>query len=72
MGRDWSEEAKAILKAEMKRRRLTYADLAQRLAEDGSPTTENYLMKKISRGGFSAGFFLQCLAAIGARDIRLD
>jgi hypothetical protein len=29
------------------------------------------LRNKVSRGGFSAGFFVQCLTAIGAHTVRL-
>ncbi|MGI8840222.1 MAG: DUF6471 domain-containing protein [Caulobacteraceae bacterium] len=32
---------------------------------------EANLRNKVSRGGFSAGFFVQCLTAIGAHTVRL-
>jgi hypothetical protein len=70
-GRDHSEEAKAILKAELVRRGLTHAALAALLTQAGSPITETSLRGKLSRGGFSAAFFLQCLDLIGATDVRL-
>lgn len=60
-------EAKAILKAELKRRGVSYRDLAERLGE-----TEANVNKKISRGGFSADWFIRCLELIGSRDIRID
>ncbi len=58
-------EASRILKAELKRRGLSYKDLA-RLVPD-----ENYvqLKTKIARGSFSAGFFIKVLRAIGATKI---
>ncbi len=52
----FSEEAKAILKSELKRNRLT----------------EPALRNKISRGGFSAGFFFHCLAVIGTQTIQIN
>ena len=33
--------------------------------------TERNLNNKISRGGFTAAFLLQCLSAIGATEVRL-
>lgn len=38
----------------------------------GSPETERNIANKISRGGFTAAFFLQCFKAIGATTVRLD
>jgi hypothetical protein len=40
-------------------------------AEIDEPKTEPNLRNKISRGGFSAAFFVQTLVAIGARTVRL-
>lgn len=69
---DWSEEAKGILKAELKRRNLTYAGLAAALGESGVDETEANLRNKISRGNFSAAFFLQSLSSIGCGVIHLS
>jgi hypothetical protein len=71
MERDWNSEAKGILKAEIVRRHLTYAGLVEKLATVGVTETEANLRNKISRGGFSAGFFVSCLVAIGAHSVRL-
>ena len=69
---EWAERAKGLLKAELTRRNLTYRDLAERLTNDGTPESERNLANKISRGSFTAAFFLQCLAVIGCYTIRLD
>ena len=69
--RDWNSFVKGLLKAEIARRHLTYAQIVDKLAEIGVQETEANLRTKISRGGFSAGFFVQCLIAIGAYSIRL-
>jgi predicted AAA+ superfamily ATPase len=69
--REYEEKAKNLLKAELKRRGMNYADLATRLAEIGVNETERNLANKISRGGFTAAFFVQCLAAIGAASLQL-
>ena len=68
---EYEERAKNLLKGELKRRGLTYADLAEKLAEIGVSETDRNLNNKISRGGFSAAFFLQCLEAIGCDTLLL-
>ena len=64
--------AKNLLKGELKRRGVTYAQLAEKLAEIGVQENERNLNNKISRGGFSAAFLLQCLTAIGSTSLRLS
>ena len=68
---DWNTEAKGILKAEMARRHLSYRDLVERLAAQGTTESEANLRNKVSRGGFSAGFLIQCLVAIGVHSVKL-
>lgn len=51
---------------------MTYAQLATELARIGVQETERNLNNKISRGGFTAAFLLQCLTAIGAQSLRLE
>ena len=65
------ELSKAILKAELKRRNIGYRELAEKLSQMGSPETDRNIANKISRGGFTAAFFIQCLLAIGAQNVRL-
>ncbi|WP_043339667.1 DUF6471 domain-containing protein [Belnapia moabensis] len=69
---EWQGRAKGLLKAELKRRNVTYAQLAERLAAIGVRDTEPNIRNKIARGGFTAVFLLQVMAAIGAKEIRLD
>jgi hypothetical protein len=69
---EYETKAKNLLKAELKRKGVTYAQLAAKLAEIGVHETERNLNNKISRGGFSAAFLLQCLEAIGAAEVRLS
>lgn len=70
--KDWADTAKAVLKAELKRRNVGYRELAEKLSAMGTPETERNLANKISRGGFTAAFFLQCLSAIGCTVLRLE
>lgn len=69
--REYEEKAKNLLKAELKRKGMGYADLAAKLSEIGVNETERNLANKISRGGFTAAFMVQCLTVIGAQDMRL-
>jgi hypothetical protein len=69
--RDWQAQAKGIIRGELKRRNLSYKDLAERLQAIGVNDTEKNVVNKIARGGFTAVFFLQCMGAIGVRDIHL-
>jgi Domain of unknown function (DUF6471) len=68
---DWEERAKGLLRGEMARRGVTYAQLVERLAAIGVDENERNLRNKVSRGKFTAGFMLQCLDALGANDLRL-
>lgn len=69
---EWAEKAKNILKAELKRRNVGYRELAEKLTAMGTPETDRNIANKISRGGFTAGFFIQCLSAIGTQIVRLS
>ena len=69
--KEYEELAKNILKGELKRRGITYAQLAERLAKIGISENERNLNNKISRGGFSAAFLLQCMQVIDVKEIRL-
>jgi 3-mercaptopyruvate sulfurtransferase SseA len=63
--------AKNLLRAELKRTGTTYAELAELLTQMGTPQTERTVSNKISRGGFSAAFLLQCFKALGMDTIRI-
>ena len=68
---EYETRAKNLLKGELKRRGITYAGLAEKLATIGVFENERNLNNKISRGGFTAAFLLQCLTAIEASELRL-
>lgn len=69
---EWESRVKGLLKAELKRRNVTYADLVGRLADIGVVDSEPNIRNKISRGKFTAVFLVQCLSAIGVDHLRLD
>lgn len=70
--KEWQDRVKGILKAELKRRNLSYKQLAERLAAMGVHETERNINNKISRGGFSAVFFVQCLIAAGCQSVWIS
>ena len=69
---EWEAMASGILKAELKRKGVTYAQLVERLAEIGINEKEVNVANKLSRGKFSAAFMLQCLKAVGSSHLHLD
>jgi hypothetical protein len=69
---DYELKAANLLKAELKRKGVTYAGLVEKLATVGVDEKEANIRNKLSRGKFTAAFLLQCLEAIGSLSIRLD
>lgn len=68
---DYELMAANLLKAELKRKGVTYAQLVEKLAAIGVDEKEVNVRNKLSRGKFTAAFLLQCLASIGTTDLRL-
>lgn len=69
---DWNERASRYLKAELKRQGVTYDDLAARLNAIGFQETKASISNKISRGAFTAAFFLASLTVAGVQTLRVD
>lgn len=61
---DWNKESKQLLRAELVRRGITYEKLADLLSKINVTETKASIDSKMSRGTFSAAFFLQCLNVI--------
>lgn len=70
--KEWEDRVKGLLKAELKRKGVTYAELVGKLADIGVMDSEPNIRNKISRGKFTAVFLVQCLTAIGCETMRLD
>ena len=68
----WEAKAANILKAELKRKGVTYAQLVEKLAEIGIDEKEVNVRNKLSRGKFTAAFLIQCLVAVGVSDLHLS
>jgi 3-mercaptopyruvate sulfurtransferase SseA len=69
---DWEMKAANLLKAELKRKGVTYAQLVEKLAQLGVDEKEVNVRNKLSRGKFTAAYLLQCLSAIGSQQLYLD
>ena len=69
---EWEARVKGLLKAELKRKSVSYAELVEKLAAIGVVDSEPNIRNKLSRGKFTAVFLLQCLEAIGTTSLRLD
>lgn len=67
----WEDRVKTLLKVELTRHNVTYSQLADRLNEMGVEETEPNVRNKLSRGTFSAMFLVQCLQALGLKELRL-
>ena len=68
---EWADYVKGVLKAELKRRNVSYKDLAEKLEPLGVSESERNIANKIARGSFTAVFFVQCLEAVGCHTLRL-
>lgn len=68
---DWEARARGIIRGEMGRQNVTYAQLVEKLAGIGVAEDERNLRNKISRGKFTAAFLLQCVCALGAERIEV-
>jgi len=69
---DWEARAANLLKAELKRKGVTYAQLVEKLAAVGVEEKEVNVRNKLSRGKFTAAFLFACLSAISCSALRLD
>lgn len=67
----WEARAANLLKAELKRKGVTYSLLVEKLADIGVQEKEVNIRNKLARGKFSAAFLIACLSAIDCETIHL-
>ena len=68
-----AERISRFLKAELKRKGLTYADHAERLGKHGvKGETVDSIKSKLARGTFPATFFVASLAALEREGVHLQ
>jgi hypothetical protein len=70
--KEWADKARQFLKAELKRRSVSYKELAHRLQTHGLEETKAGIASKLSRGTFAVTFFLATLAALEMEGVRLE
>jgi putative GMP synthase, PP-ATPase domain/subunit len=69
---NWNNKVKRLLKSELVKRGVSTEDLTKLLNENGCSETKSSVDSKISRGTFSASFFIQCLYVIGCTKIEIE
>lgn len=67
----WKKTAANLLKSEIARAGVSYQELSTRLNALGIPESSNTIKNKLSRGMFSFVFFLQCMKALGVKQVYL-
>jgi Domain of unknown function (DUF6471) len=70
--KQWADRASRFLKAELKRADVTYEELATRLNSKGWSETKASIANKLSRGAFTAIFFLGALSEIGVSIVNIE
>jgi hypothetical protein len=70
-GKDLNKDVARVLKSELALRGITYQKLSELLNDADIPITKASIDSKISRGSFSASFFVQCLKVIGCTNLDL-
>ena len=70
--KEWADKARRFIKAELKRRSVSYKNLAERLQSHGLEETESGIASKLSRGTFAVTFFLATLAVLEIEGLRLE
>lgn len=65
-------EIKRILRVEMTKRSIGYAELVERLKFVGVEENERNLRNKVARGSISAALFVQCLIALECQALDLS
>jgi hypothetical protein len=69
---EWVDQVKGLLKGELKRRNIGYQALSDSLTVLGVDESPQNIANKISRGKFTAIFFVQCMEAIGVSTLHLN
>ena len=68
----WSAAAANLLKGELKIRGIRYSKLVTLLKGIDVIESERTITNKLSRGGFSFVFYLQCMKALGRATVTIN
>ena len=69
---EWNNKVKRILKSELIKRGVSTEELTILLNKNGCSETKSSVDSKISRGTFSASFFMQCLYVVGCTKLEIE
>jgi hypothetical protein len=67
----WDRTGSVIIKSSIKKAKMNYRDVERELSKMGYAQNARTIASKLSRGGYSAAFFLRCLRASGATTVEL-
>ena len=67
--KDWQVKAERLLRAQLAAKGVSQKELSQLLGAMGIKESPANIANKLSRGGFSAAFLLQCMVAIGVKSL---
>ncbi len=70
--KELADKTARYIKAELKRAKVTYAELAKRLEGHGLTETEASITNKLSRGTIGATFLLATIAALELEGVQLE
>ena len=68
----WYEISSKVLRAEMAKRKITYEELVNKLQAIGVHINVGNLRVRVSKGAFSAALLIQCLRAMGIKNLLLE
>jgi Domain of unknown function (DUF6471) len=68
----WAKIVSKILKTELAKRDMGYSELVERLKSLDVHVKVEDVRGRVSRGNFSAMLFVQCLRAIGVKNLQLE
>lgn len=69
---EFEDRAKRLLREAMDTKGVTMEELTERLDAIGVHMSKGGVANKISRGGFSAAFLLQCIDALGLKAVASE
>jgi hypothetical protein len=67
----WEERAYALLKDELRRRKISLKTLSVKLTALGLRQSQDQVTRKLNRKRFSAAFMLACLVALEVEAVRM-
>jgi Domain of unknown function (DUF6471) len=68
----WAKIVSKMLKTELAKRDMGYSELVKRLEGLDVHMKVEDVRGRVSRGNFSAMLFIQCLRAIGVKNLQLE